>query len=147
MPVHLASNTKWMPVLVGLTIVGLSACSADASGSSPVPAPPATAIAGVATTAVAAAHAPSGTMPADAPAVTIHNFAFSPATTTIRTGTTVVWTNNDGVDHTVTADAGQFGSSALGAKRTFAFIFMTPGTYAYHCAIHPFMHGSVVVTP
>jgi plastocyanin len=147
MPVHLASNTKWGPVLAGLAIVGLSACSAAASRSSLAPAPPTTAMAGMATTAVAAAPAPSATAPAAASVATIHDFAFTPATVTVRADTTVTWTNNDSVDHTVTADAGRFGSSALGTKRTFAFSFTTPGTYSYHCSIHPFMHGSVVVTP
>ena len=145
MPVHLRSNTKWGPVVAGLVLVGLSACGA-ASRSSPVQTPT-TAMAGMATTAGAAAPVPNATRPADASAVTIHDFAFTPATITVRAGTTVTWTNNDSLDHTVTGDAGGFGSSPLGTKATFASTFTTPGTYSYHCSIHPFMHGSVVVTP
>jgi plastocyanin len=29
---------------------------------------------------------------------------------------------------------------------TFTTTFTTPGTFAYHCNIHPFMHGTVIVT-
>jgi plastocyanin len=145
MSVRLWCNTKWGPMVAGLALVGLSACAA-ASRSSPVQTPT-TAMAGVAAPAGAAAGAPNAATPADASAVTIHDFAFTPENVTVRAGTTVTWTNNDSLDHTVTGDAGGFGSSPLGTKATFTATFTTPGTYSYHCSIHPFMHGSVVVTP
>jgi amicyanin len=79
-------------------------------------------------------------------AVAIKNFAFSPATITVKAGATVVWTNNDAVDHTVTFDGGSISSSDLGTNDTFSHTFLTPGTYHYICTIHPFMHGTVIVT-
>jgi plastocyanin len=45
----------------------------------------------------------------------------------------------------VTADGNGFGSGALAQGASFSFTFARPGTYAYHCSIHPSMHGSVVV--
>jgi plastocyanin len=147
--VHPATATKWLLILLGLGLglMGTGACGAGASGSSPVTAPPTTAIAGMDTTPATAAPAPSATAPVDPPAVTIRNFAFSPANTTVKVGMTVVWTNADRVDHTVTANAGRFGSPAISANGTFAFTFITPGAYPYHCSIHPSMRGFVVVTP
>lgn len=79
--------------------------------------------------------------------VNIVNFAFSPSTLTIKKGTRVTWTNNDGVSHTVTSDTGSMLNSAnLLPGQSFSFTFNSVGTTAYHCAIHPIMKGSVTVT-
>jgi plastocyanin len=77
--------------------------------------------------------------------VSIQNFSFGPGTIAISAGATVTWTNNDSVTHTVTAMDGSFNSSNLAPGRQFSFTFTSPGTYAYHCSIHPFMTGQVVV--
>ena len=78
---------------------------------------------------------------------TIQNFQFSPSTLTVKKGTKVTWTNNDGASHTVTADQGSGpASSPLGQGDTYSYTFNTVGTFNYHCSIHPSMHGSVVVT-
>jgi plastocyanin len=45
----------------------------------------------------------------------------------------------------VTADTNSFDSGNLQPAGSFSFTFTRPGTYAYHCSIHPSMHGSVVV--
>ena len=76
---------------------------------------------------------------------TIQNFAFSPNPITIAPGSTVTWTNRDGVPHTVTADDGSWGSSTLGPGGTYSHVFTSAGSYPYHCAIHPYMTGTVVV--
>jgi len=81
-------------------------------------------------------------------AVTINGFAFMPASITVPVGTRVVWTNQQPqVPHTVTSDtAGLFDSGTIQTGATFAFTFNQVGTFAYHCNIHPNMHGTVVVT-
>ncbi|MGC8634419.1 MAG: cupredoxin domain-containing protein [Candidatus Limnocylindrales bacterium] len=79
-------------------------------------------------------------------AVSISNFAFVPATITVKVGTRVTWTNRQtGIQHTVTADNGSFGSGDLSTGSSFSYVFTRAGTYAYHCAIHPFMTGRVIV--
>jgi plastocyanin len=79
--------------------------------------------------------------------VTIQNFAFSPQTITIAPGTTVVWTQKDSVAHTVTSDTGAWtDSGTLAQNKTFSVTFTKPGTYPYHCAIHPSMIAKVIVT-
>jgi plastocyanin len=78
---------------------------------------------------------------------TIQNFAFSLNPITIARGSTVTWTNVDGAPHTVTADDGSWGSGTLGQGGTYSHVFTSPGSYAYHCAIHSFMKGTVIVTP
>jgi amicyanin len=85
--------------------------------------------------------------PVAANAVNIDNFAFVPATVTVKAGSTVTWTNKDEDPHTVVADGGAFRSEALGSGGTYSFTFPTAGTFDYVCSIHPFMRGNVVVTP
>jgi plastocyanin len=79
--------------------------------------------------------------------VSLANFAFVPSSVTIGVGDTVTWTHNDpGVPHTVTStDGGPLSSGTLNQGQTFAFTFDTAGTYAYTCAFHPTMTGTVVV--
>jgi len=80
-------------------------------------------------------------------AVTIQNMAFTPSTLTVASGTKVVWTNKDSIDHTVTSDNGAWsGSRSLATGQTFSVTFGKPGTYAYHCSIHPNMTATVVVS-
>jgi plastocyanin len=94
------------------------------------------------------AQAAGTTAPAHATAmVTIQNFAFSPATLTVAPGTTVVWTNRDSTAHTVTSDTGAWPASGpLATGQSFSLTFARPGTYPYHCSIHPTMKASVVVS-
>lgn len=77
--------------------------------------------------------------------VVISDFAFGPQTLTVDVGTTVTWTNEDAVVHTVTADDGSFDSGNLSTGDTFSQTFDTAGTYSYHCTPHPNMTAEVVV--
>jgi YVTN family beta-propeller protein len=79
-------------------------------------------------------------------AVSIAQFAFQPATLTVASGQSVTWTNADPVQHTTTSDSPGWDSGPLSPGATFTMTFTTPGTYAYHCSIHPFIHGTVIVT-
>ncbi len=71
--------------------------------------------------------------------ITIQTFKFTPATVTVSVGTTVTWVNHDGDAHTVTADDGRLASAGLDHGKQFSYRFTAPGTYAYHCALHPHM--------
>ncbi|MFH8384837.1 cupredoxin family copper-binding protein [Kitasatospora sp. NPDC018058] len=83
---------------------------------------------------------------AGAQQVTIANYAFAPSTLTVSAGTTVTWTNSDSDTHTVTSSgSGPLDSGTLNHGASYSYTFTTPGTYAYICSIHPFMHGTVVV--
>jgi len=77
--------------------------------------------------------------------VTIANFAFAPTSITVAPGQMVTWTNKDSTAHTVTADKGEWDSKNLAVGATFQRTFDQAGTFAYHCAIHSSMHGTVVV--
>jgi plastocyanin len=76
--------------------------------------------------------------------VGIDNFTFNPKVVTVKAGTTVTWTNNDDIPHTV-ADPQKFRSKALDTGDTYSFTFTTPGSYDYFCSLHPHMTGRIVV--
>lgn len=120
----------------------LSACASGLTryGAPPPPTPGALAAATAAATPVAA-DAGAG----DATAVVIKEFAFGPATLHVPAGSTVTWSNQDLVAHTVTADDGSFDSGNLQFEQDFQQTFRSPGTFSYLCAIHPTMVATVVV--
>jgi len=69
-----------------------------------------------------------------------------PSALTVQPGAGVTVTNDDGAPHTVTADDGHsFGSGTLSQGSSKAISVSKPGTYPYHCSIHPFMHGTLTV--
>jgi len=72
---------------------------------------------------------------------------FSPPTITVVIGVnnTVVWTNYDSAEHTVTATDNSFNSGFIQPGQSFSYTFTTPGTYNYYCTIHPWMKGTVIV--
>ena len=77
--------------------------------------------------------------------VRIKGLAFPDGNRTVAVGTTVVWTNNDGAVHTVTANDKSFNSGNLAKDKTFSYTFKNIGKYAYACAIHPFMQAAITV--
>jgi plastocyanin len=80
--------------------------------------------------------------------ISIKNFAFEPSALTVKTGTTVTWVNNDGASHTIVSDTGSpasFSSDPFTTGASYTFTFTQPGTYSYHCSIHPSMKGTVTV--
>jgi YVTN family beta-propeller protein len=79
-------------------------------------------------------------------ALSIAKFAFVPATITVSAGQSITWTNTDPVAHTATSDdRTTWDSGALSPNATFSATISQPGTYEYHCTIHPFIRGTVVV--
>jgi plastocyanin len=116
----------------GVVLAGCSASRPTAGTSTSMP------MASMSVTAPAA--------PVNGDQVNIDNFAFVPATLTVRAGSTVTWTNHDEEPHTVAASDGSFHSPGMGTGGTFSHTFATAGTFDYVCSIHPMMHGTVVVT-
>ena len=78
--------------------------------------------------------------------VNITSTAFKPNTVTINGGDTVTWKNVDTVRHQVVANNGAFASGSIAPNRIYAKRLDTPGTYAYHDALHPVLKGTVKVT-
>jgi plastocyanin len=80
---------------------------------------------------------------------------FDPDSLTVKKGDKITVTNKDTLPHTVTSGTGptdpnsakQFDTSIIepGATADIETTNITPGDYPFHCAIHPYMTGKVVV--
>lgn len=79
-----------------------------------------------------------------ASAVDINRFAFHPPALTISAGSRVVFSNSSKVTHTATAK-GAFNTGRIAPGASVGIRFKRRGSFAYHCSIHPFMRGKVVV--
>jgi len=79
--------------------------------------------------------------------VTIKNFEFGPKSVTVTKGDTVTWTNQDSAPHTATkaTGSGTFDTGNLKKGQSGSHKFDQTGSFAYICAIHPNMKGTVVV--
>ena len=89
-------------------------------------------------------HAAEATATASAAkTVQIKGFAFKPATLKMGRGARVAFANSSDVPHTATS--GSFDTKRIAPGRSAAVKFSKRGTFAYHCKIHPFMKGKVVV--
>jgi plastocyanin len=69
---------------------------------------------------------------------------------TVQAGTTITWTNQDGVTHTATSGTpgspdGVWDSSGLPSGGSFSFTFEQPGEFPYYCRIHSTMRGTITV--
>jgi plastocyanin len=76
--------------------------------------------------------------------VEIDGFAFHPPTLRVARGTKVVFANHDSTAHTATRRGG-FDTGRIAPGHSVVVRLRRAGVYAYHCTIHPFMHGKVVV--
>ena len=77
--------------------------------------------------------------------VVISGFQYDPETVTIQAGGKVTWQNQDSTEHTATLDDGSFTTGDLAEGKLKSESFKTPGTFTYHCEIHPQMKGTVEV--
>lgn len=75
--------------------------------------------------------------------VAIKNYSFSPNEATIKLGTTVVWTNQDPISHSIMI--GDVASTELAKDQTFEYAFFVAGEYNYYCGLHPSMQGKIIV--
>jgi plastocyanin len=81
--------------------------------------------------------------------ITIKNFQYRPASLTVSPGAKVTVINKDDtVPHTVTSTRGKaFDTGTIPGGQIATFTAPTArGTYAYFCTIHPYMHGTLMVT-
>ena len=141
--------------VVGLGLIAVVAfvgCSSASSAPSASPTP-----------------SPSPTASPKPVAISIKSFAFNPATVEVVKGTTVTWTNEDPVNHTITTGTpppsapplpsgasptpspslstgdGRISSGRIQAANTFSFTFNEAGIFTYFCSVHPRMVATITV--
>ena len=80
--------------------------------------------------------------------------AYEPPTMQIKSGSLVVWVNNDSIMHTATSGNEEKGPSGLfdtgiisdSGKTAEIIINADPGRYDYYCTLHPYMKGQLTVS-
>jgi plastocyanin len=77
--------------------------------------------------------------------VSVQFSAYGPSQLDVLPGTSVVWSNVSPRTHTVTSYDGTFDSGHLDPGRRFAVTFARPGSFQYHCTIHPSIAGEIDV--
>jgi plastocyanin len=116
-----------LTLMAGLaSLAGTAACSDDNNGNTP---------------------AADVSITSGASTKTTTAFSPNPFTRSLASGGTVVWVNNDGTVHDLEDDTALWDSGDLSRNETFSFKYTAPGTYTYHCSIHPGMVGTVVINP
>jgi amicyanin len=103
-------------------------------------------IAGLGAALLLYAGASSGVLAQSGSGVNVQAFVYDSAEITVPVGTTVTWTNNDPVAHTVTDVNQAWDSGLFDQGYTYSMTFTEPGTYDYYCIPHPMMIGRVIVT-
>jgi plastocyanin len=77
--------------------------------------------------------------------IKITNYAYQPATLTVKIGTKITVTNVDQTQHTLTARSGAFDTGTVQPGASATFVVTKPGVYAYYCQFHAFMGGTLKV--
>ena len=73
----------------------------------------------------------------------IKGLAFNPEQITVRAGDSVTWVNEDSDRHHLMGDG--FESTDLVHGATFSIDLPEPAQLSYHCTIHTYMEGHIVV--
>lgn len=138
-------KNSYIAVIAIIVIIALGATIIVVSKEHHASAPPSTSTS--TTTSNSSTNTPQTPTSNTANAIAIKDFGFNPTSITVAKGTTVTWTNNDSVAHTVTKDdsAGP-DSGDVAPGSSYSYTFETPGTYHYHCKIHPEMTGTIIVS-
>ena len=75
---------------------------------------------------------------------------YIPSQIVIEKGKQVIWVNEDSAFHSITsgfydAPTDLFDSGHLDPFESYTFTFDETGIYDYHCTLHPWMEGQVIV--
>ena len=79
-------------------------------------------------------------------AVSIVDFSFTPAAISAKVGDIITFTNNGAKSHSATLDAGDCDTGILAGGASGGLTFSKAGTYAFHCAVHSSMTGTIAIT-
>lgn len=79
--------------------------------------------------------------------IEVKNFAYVPATLTVKAGEKITYTNRDVAGHSVTSDDGKsFDTGVVGKDQSATLTAPSkPGTYGFHCTPHPNIKATLVV--
>lgn len=153
-------NSTWRVVATGAAAVTIAsgafalgaAMTSDRSGGGPVAEPAGSTSVGPSTVPGSAgpgsaAESATTTAAGSAQAVAIVDFAFGPAELSVTAGSTITWTNDDDVAHSVVSADAVLASPEMDQGATYEMTLDEAGTVDYYCDIHQYMKGTITVTP
>lgn len=89
----------------------------------------------------------TGSTGTDAPVSVMNQVKFLNAQVRVTAGTSVEFDNQDSQAHTaISDDNSTFDTGLIQPGTRTSVKFDKPGTFAYHCSLHPFMKAQIVVT-
>ena len=142
-------------VLAAVTVAVAAACSSAGGTPSTVapsamPTPASVSPASLAPTSVAsvppsAASVCAETADPGALSVSIDDFEFVPATISGRPRQVVAFTNTGFEHHNATVDDGGCATKTMETGQHDGLVFTIPGSYPFHCTIHPWMNGTITI--
>ncbi len=150
---------KYLLLITVALVVAPLVIAGCTSPSSPSPSPSPSAAASTATSSAkvaASTTAAASASPTASPTttqlsytVTIPNsaapYSFQPSSMTVPRGASVTWRNDASVPHQIVSNTGVFSGPVISPGQTYTYQFNQAGTYPYHCAIHPYMTGTITV--
>jgi plastocyanin len=77
--------------------------------------------------------------------ITISGYAYRPTKISVATGTKIIFTNHDQTPHTATSTTTRLDTGTINQGKSTTITLGRPGTYAYYCQFHAFMHGTITV--
>lgn len=133
----ISSRLSTIAAALALT-VGAAACGSSGTGAG----------SGAHTAPARTASSPTTAAPAS-PVSSIHvairNFAYHPASFTVRPGAKITFTNYDSTAHTATTKGKGFDTGTLAQGKSVTVSLTKPGDYTFYCQFHAFMIGHVTV--
>lgn len=84
------------------------------------------------------------------PGCEVEQTCYLPAVFTVRSGDSVTWINEDSAFHSVTSGpydepTSLFDSKYMDPYQKYTLVFEAAGQYDYHCTLHPWMTGTILV--
>ncbi len=144
-------GTKGIIIILAVTIPAIIVAVALTSGKSEAPTASESSSSSTSNQEQASSEAAAPVDATDSKSVNVEikDYAFNPATITVKVGTKVTWTNQDSMRHDVVAtnpSSDAPSSELFGRGESYSFTFNKTGTYDYYCTPHPYMKGKVIVT-
>jgi plastocyanin len=130
-----------MQALGLFAMLALAGCGGAAATGGPSVVASAAPAASSAAGAACAASTDTGTV-----AVSIVDFSFAPAAISAKVGDIITFTNDGTKSHSATLDQGDCGTGILAGGASGGLTFSKAGTYAFHCAVHSSMTGTIAIT-
>lgn len=146
MPRHAHSARITIAMLTLAVTAGLTSCAAGAAAGDPHSAHEPLEPVSTPTPASTSPRPADVSVSGPVVEITVDDVAFTGPDAPVSVGSSITVTNTGQVEHTWTSDEAGIDSGVIAPGDSFTFTAQTPGTFAYYCAFHAGMQGTITVT-